>query len=164
MLSRFRAPTLIAALACVPPVLHAQAKPPATSQASVQSAINDGWTRAIDAMKKGDTTTIFGLYANDAIMIDPSMPTVIGKPNIVKIVKDMFASTKILDITRQQTALEVSGVLAVENGTYTQTVQEPGKEPHQVSGRYTMVWKKVGGNWLVLRDVSTPMPPAPTKP
>jgi len=125
---------------------------------AVKRAIDDLWARVIAADKKGDAAAVAAIYAEDATVIDPGSPTVSGKANIEKFYRDGFASTKILDITRTPTSLEVSGNLAVETGTYTQRVQEAGKGPTEVQARYTVVFKNVSGHWRVLRDVATPMP------
>lgn len=92
------------------------------------------------------------------MLLDPSAPTIRGRANIEKFYKSLLATTKLLDVARTQTGWEVSGNLAVENGTYTQRVQEAGKPSSEVTDRYTVVFKNVNGRWLVSRDIATPMP------
>ncbi|HEX4681402.1 MAG TPA: SgcJ/EcaC family oxidoreductase [Gemmatimonadaceae bacterium] len=136
----------------------AQVKQEGTAKASVKAAIDALWDKAILASKKGDAETMATIYTPDVMLIDPTMPTVVGRDNVVKLLRDMFATTKFVDETHQQTALEVSADLAVENGTYTQTTQERGKTPQSVSGRYTLVFRNVNGQWFVIRDITTPNP------
>jgi uncharacterized protein (TIGR02246 family) len=138
---------------------RAQVNQQGTTKASVKAAIDGLWDKAILASKKGDAATMATIYAPDVMLIDPTMATVAGRDNVVKLLADMFATTKFVDETHQQTALEVSGDLAVENGTYTQTTQERGKAPQSVSGRYTLVYRNVNGQWFVIRDIATPNPP-----
>jgi uncharacterized protein (TIGR02246 family) len=133
------------------------------STAAARTAINHAWDEVVAAAKAGDASALAKIYTPDAMMIDPSMPTVTGRANIEKTLKDWLATTKFIGMTRQQTAFETLGDVAIENGTFTQDVQEKGKPPMKVTGRYTLVWKQVDGKWLAHRDVSTPMPPAPAK-
>jgi len=147
--------------------LHAQAKPQGapTSIAAARRAIDALWTKSIAAAKAGDAAALTAMYTADAVLIDPSMPTITGRAKIGKMFRDLFATTKLVDYSHVETAFDVSGGgdLAVENGTYTETVQERGKPPAPASARYTLVFKKVNGQWLIARDVATPMAPAPTK-
>ena len=127
--------------------------------AAVSRAIDEFWGRAADVLKKGDVAGATAMYTDDAMIIEPSSPTAAGKAEIEAYLKQGFASLKVLNLTHTQTALEVFGNLAVENGTFDETFQEPGKPPRTVQSRYTLVFKNVNGKWLALRDVSTPMPP-----
>ncbi len=163
MVARFQALALLAASLLALPIHPAQAQRPGNAKASIQRAMDDGWMQATEAAKKGDASALAALYTDDAMVIDPSMPTVIGKANIENAYKGILASMKLLTMTHEQTSFDMAGDLAVETGTFTQTWQAEGKSPQQVSGRYTIVWKNVAGRWLVLRDVGTPMPPEPAK-
>jgi uncharacterized protein (TIGR02246 family) len=136
----------------------AQVKQQGATKASVKAAIDAVWDKAILASKRGDAAMMATIYTPDVMLIDPTMATVSGRDSVVSLLRGMFATTKFVDETHQQTALEVSGDLAVENGTYTQTMQERGKAPASVSGRYTLVFRNVNGQWLVLRDITTPNP------
>jgi uncharacterized protein (TIGR02246 family) len=131
--------------------------------AAVRAAINRSWDVFTAAAKAGDATAAAKGYTPDAMMIDPGMPTVTGRANIEKGLKEWFGTTKFLGMTREQTALETYGDIAIENGTFSQDLQEKGKAPMKSAGRYTLIWKQVDGKWLVHRDVTTPMPPATMK-
>lgn len=153
---------LLAAVALSSQVSNAQVSQQGKT-AAVSRAVDDVWARAVDGLKKGDVAALTAVYTNDAMIVEPDSPTTTGRAQIAANLKQMFASTKFLGMTHTRTALEVSGNLAVENGTVVQTFQESGKAPQKVERRYTLVFKNVNGKWLVLRDVSTPMPPtAPT--
>jgi uncharacterized protein (TIGR02246 family) len=145
--------------------VHAQARPQGTptSVAAARRAIDALWTKSITAAKSGDAAALTAMYTADAVLIDPSMATITGRASIGKMFRDLFATAKLVDYAHVQTAFDISGDLAVENGTYTETVQERGKSPEKVSARYTLVFKNVGGQWLIARDVATPMPPARAK-
>ena len=87
------------------------------------------------------------------------MGNVSGRANIETMMKEWFATSKFLGLTRQPIAFEQYGDVAIENGTASASMQENGKPVTKSDGRYTIVWKNVNGKWLVHRDVTTPMPP-----
>ena len=139
---------------------HAQVKQQgASGAAAAKAAVEATWTAAITGMKRGDVAGLIGLYTSDAIVIDPAGPTARGRTAIEKYLKDTFAAIKIVDVTHKTDSFESYGDVALETGTYVQTIQEKGKSPTRVEGRYSMVFKNVNGQWLAHRDVSVPMPP-----
>lgn len=152
-----RIQALVVALAAAPCVAHGQVKPQGTA-ATVEHAIDELWSRVIDADKRGDAGALAANYASDAMVVDPSSPTVAGRANIETMYKEVFGKMKLLDVSRTRTSLESSGDLAVETGTATHRVQQGANAPTQFTERYTIVFKNVKGRWLVFRDVTTPMP------
>ena len=149
--------SLFIAVAGLSPRGNAQVAPQRKTS-SVQRAVEDVWARVIAADKRGDAAALAANYTEDALLIDPSAPTIHGRANIEKFYKSLLGTTTILDVTRTQTGLEASGNLVVENGTFTLRVQEAGKPASDVTDRYTVVFKNVNGRWLVSRDIATPMP------
>lgn len=133
-----------------------------TAAATTKAAINKVWDDAVATFKTGDASAIAAMYTPDAVMIDPAMATVTGRANIEKVMKGMFATTKLVGMTHKSDGISVIGDVAIDNGTYEQTLQEKGKAPMTVRARYTLVFTQVEGKWLVHRDVSTPLPPAPS--
>jgi hypothetical protein len=127
------------------PRANAQVAPAGKTQ-SVQRAIDDVWARVIAADKQGDAAALAANYTEDA--------------NIEEFYRSLLATTKLLDVRRTRTSLEVSGNLAVENGTYTHRVQQGTNPPIESTDRYTVVFRNVNGRWLVSRDIATPMPEA----
>jgi uncharacterized protein (TIGR02246 family) len=125
--------------------------------------LDEGWARATEALRHGDVPAMVALFTDDATLIDPSMPTVVGRADLEKTYREILSSTTFLGMTHEQTELTVSGDLAVENGFYTQTTQDRGKAPTSLTARYLMVWKYVDGQWLVLRDATIPLPPDSTQ-
>ncbi|MEP6992308.1 MAG: nuclear transport factor 2 family protein [bacterium] len=165
MSRRSLAIALLAAVAAVGSVAVAQApgavkQQGATAESAARAAINRTWDDVMVAAKAGDAATLGALYTDDAIMIDPSMPTITGRANIEKMIRSWLATARLIDMTRTSSGIDVFGDIAIDNGTITQTVQEKGKAPMKVRSRYTMVFRNVNGRWLTLRDVTTPMPPA----
>ena len=137
----------------------AQVKQQGGNGSSIHTAINKAWDDAAATFKSGNTSAMGALYTDDAMMLQPGMPTVSGRANIEKVLKGFMAGTKFVDMTHKSSGIFVTGDIAIDNGTYTQTLQEKGKPPMTVDARYELVFKNVNGKWLVLRDVTVPMPP-----
>ena len=136
----------------------------ATSTAATRAAVNAQWDKVIADVKAGSGASLVAWYTPDGVVVDPTMANITGKANIAKFVRDFMASTKFLDMTRQETSFEQYGDIAIAMGTYSQTFQENGKAaPTRADGRYTLILKNVDGKWLVHRDISTPMPPPPAR-
>ena len=59
--------------------------------------------------------------------------------------------------------VKVSGNLAVVTGAWRATTQRPeaDSEPHDDAGRYTAIYEKQGGKWLLLSDHVTEKPHTP---
>jgi len=125
----------------------------------VKRALEEGWARATEALKKGDVEGMVALFTDDATYIDSMMPTLVGRANLENAYREIFSSLTFLEMTHEQKELTVSGELAVENGTVTQTTQDSNGDPVSSTSRYLMVWRYEDGKWLVLRDASIPFPP-----
>ncbi len=149
---------LTAALLAAAP-LPAQQVRQQGSTAAARQAIEKVWQSVNEIARRGDAVALAALYTPDALAIDPSMPTVAGRPAIEKLFRDRFATTRFIDMTREQTSFEVYGNIALESGTYSQTWQEKGKSPTVLKARYTAIWKRVEGRWLLHRDLTIPLPP-----
>lgn len=131
-----------------------------TSGAVAKAAITKMWDDLITAGKRGDAAALGAFYTDDAMIIDPSMPTAAGRANIIDLYKSMMAGMKFIDNKITTTSLEVFGDVAVQNGTYTVTLQEKGKAPANTTARFEAVLRNVNGKWLIHRDITIPMPPA----
>lgn len=70
---------------------------------------------------------------------------------------------KMLSMVSDDVKVKVSGNLAVVTGQWKATTQstEPDAEPHEDMGRYTAVYEKQNGKWLVLSDHVTEKPHTP---
>jgi uncharacterized protein (TIGR02246 family) len=128
--------------------------------AAARVAIDRAWNTILELGRKSDAAGMASLYASDAMLIDTGLPTLNGRAAIEKALHDLFATSRFVGMTHEQDALTVDGDIAVETGIISPTWQENGKIPVTTRERYTVVWKRVGGNWLILRDVGTPLPDA----
>lgn len=113
----------------------------------------------MDAFAKGDSVAIANMYADDAKLMFTGMPAVVGKAGIQSVFGGIIKSgvTKIELTTNEVWGTE--DLLAEEGGVkiYVKD-QVVGQE------KFIVLWKKVGGQWKVLRDISNSDMPAPPPP
>lgn len=125
----------------------------------VRDALDQAWRRLRDYTLEGDVAGLSAMYTADAVVLDADAPTASGRAEIELAYRRMLASTLLLGLEREQLTLVRAGDLAVDNGTWTAIVRRQGKAQEQIRGRYMLVWRWAGGEWLVLRDVSLPPQP-----
>lgn len=103
------------------------------------------------------------IYAEDAIMMPPGVPKVMGRENIRAFWATLWPLKPTLAITPEH--FVVSGDWAWGEGTYIWSATTPAgtQDDH---GKYLDVWHRVDGTWLLTRDIwnSDLAPPAPAAP
>ena len=104
-------------------------------------------------------------YTEDAVFYTTIHGSVTGRPTIERLFQQAFAAAT-PHIELRTGAIEISGSLAVDSGTYSQkfTAQNTSFEVH---GSYLMVMRRLGSRWLIIRYMFTedaqPQPtPQPT--
>ncbi|MGB7133909.1 MAG: nuclear transport factor 2 family protein [Acidobacteriaceae bacterium] len=99
------------------------------------------------------------LYSPDATFIDPDGSRAHG----IAPIRQLFeAAAQVYDSTLEfhPQRVETSGVLAVDSGTYTQTMVVRATGEQQVSsGSYVMVYRREDGSWKILEQVWTAAQP-----
>jgi len=147
---------------------NAETEAPAKSTfdlATAKTEIEAANKMTMDAMAKGDSVGIANMYTDDAKLMFTGMPAAVGKAAIQSVFGGIINSgvTKIELTTNKVWGTE--DLLAEEGGVniYVKD-QVVGQE------KFIVLWKKVGGQWKVFRDMSNsnspappPPPPAPTK-
>jgi len=131
---------------------------------AARAAIDRAWDLIAERAKSSDAAGMAALYAPDAMMIDTGIPTLTGRAAIEDALRQLLTTSRFVSMTHQRASLEIDGDIAIENGIIAPTWQEKGKEPVTTTERYTCVWKRINGNWLMLRDVGTPMAAASAAP
>ena len=133
----------IALAACL---LMCAAPAMAQSVAEIQK-LDDAWAAAFN---KGDVAAVAAMYAEDAYVLPDKGEMVHGRTAIEAFLKG--AAQQIGGI-----ALKAGDVLplgpdaAREIGTFT--LKTKSQPPQDVSGKYAVVWRKVGGKWLLAIDI-----------
>ncbi|RZQ61283.1 SgcJ/EcaC family oxidoreductase [Amycolatopsis suaedae] len=145
--------TAVALTAC-----SAAAAPSAPAPASPsEQEIAGLFTTWNTALATGDPQRVADLYAPDAVLL----PTVSNQVRSDRAgIVDYF--TKFLQDKPQGTInQEIVGVLddntAINTGVYTFDLTKNG-QPTQVKARYTYVYERIDGKWLIVNHHSSAMP------
>ncbi len=120
---------------------------PAFAQKAEIEAVNAKWT---EFFNKGDFAGIASLYTEDAIAFPPGSGMVKGRAAIGEMWKGMAEQVSDPKVT----TLDVKqlGPSAVrEIGTFSLKTKEP--TPKEVTGKYVVVWEKVGRDWKIAVDI-----------
>ena len=120
---------------------------PATAQKAEIEATNAKW---IELFNKGDFAGIASFYTADAIALPPGSSMVQGRAAIEAMWKGM--SEQVGD--PKLTILDVKPLgpsAAREIGTFS--LKTKGATPQEVSGKYVVVWEKVGDEWKLATDI-----------
>ena len=120
---------------------------PAFAQKAEIDAVNAKW---VEFFNKGDFTGVASLYTEDATAFPPGSAMVKGRAAIGTMWKNM--AEKVTD--PQLTTLDVKPLgpsAAREIGTFS--LKTKGPAPQEVTGKYVVVWEKVGGDWKLAADI-----------
>ena len=131
---------------CMPPVALATG----TSEDEAAIRANSGsWPVAHNA---GDIDRMVALYADDAVLLPPDAPAVTGRAAIRKYLTEDVASTKAAQIRIKdlKSSVGISGNLGWHVGHFA-VVDAAGKTLG--TGKYSEVWRKTDGKWVMIRDM-----------
>jgi len=120
---------------------------PAVAQQAEIEAVNAKW---IELFNKGDFDGIASFYTDDAIAFPPGSAMVKGRAAIGAMWKSMAEQVS----DPQVTTLDVKALgpsAAREIGTFS--LKTKGPTPQDVTGKYVVVWEKVGGDWKLAADI-----------
>ena len=120
---------------------------PAMAQKAEIDAVNAKW---VDFFNKGDFAGLASLYTEDATAFPPGSGMVKGRAAIGAMWKSMakqIGDPKVttLDVKR------LGNSAAREIGTFN--LKTKGPTPHEVTGKYVVVWEKVGRDWKLAADI-----------
>ena len=140
------------------------AQPASAVSGTDEAAIRAQTTNWGKAYNGGDVKGVVAQYADDAILLPPGAPRVIGKAAILtfftKDIAGSQAAGAVFNIN-PKTDVGVSGDMGWESGTYTATIKGAVVE----SGKFLSVSRKRDGKWHYIRDTwNADAPPAPGAP
>ena len=119
---------------------------PAFAQKAEIDTVNAQW---IEFFNKGDFAGVACLYTADAAAFPPGSAMVQGRAAIGEMWKGMAEQVS----DPKLTTLDVKALgpsAAREIGTFT--LKTKGPTPRDVSGKYVVVWEKVGNDWKLAAD------------
>lgn len=120
---------------------------PALAQKAEIDANNAKW---IELFNKGDFSGIASLYSADAIAFPPGSAMVHGRAAIEAMWKSMAEQVTDPKLTTVDVK-PLGSSAAREIGTFVLTTK--GSPPQEVTGKYVVVWEKVGGDWKLATDI-----------
>ena len=139
MMTRRLAAIAVAALLCVGP---ATAQDKATME-----KLNDAF---VTAFNKGDFATVGSMYTEDAYLLPPGSAMVKGRSKITA----FWTKTGEAIGDAKLTTVDVKPLgndSAREIGTFLLTTK--GQQPQQLTGKYVVVWQKVGSDWKLATSI-----------
>ena len=110
----------------------------------------DHWLQLVKAK---DAASIAGLYTEDGAVMPPNSPIGKGRSAIQQTWAAMM-QTPGFDLTfvPEQIVVSTSGDMALDRGAYRLTVAPDGTKQTD-TGKYVVVWRKVGGEWKAAADI-----------
>lgn len=126
------------------------------------NAAKDAVAKVRSAWKEGsdkkDSAGVAALYADDAVLEGTDIPPAHGKADIQTRLGQMFAASSVGSIDSKHTS--VSGDVAYDYGTFSQTVTPPKGKPTEMSGDYLVTLNKQSdGSWKISHHMSIVQPP-----
>ena len=120
---------------------------PGFAQKAEIDAVNAKW---IDFFNKGDFSGVASLYTEDATAFPPGSAMVKGRAAIAVMWKDMAEQVS----DPKLTTLDVKSLgpsAAREIGTFS--LKSKGPKPQEITGKYLVVWEKIGNEWKLAADI-----------
>jgi uncharacterized protein (TIGR02246 family) len=120
---------------------------PAVAQKAEIEAMNAKW---IELFNKGDFAGVAALYTDDGTALPPGSGMVKGRAAIGAMWKGMAEQVS----DPKLTTLDVKPLgpsAAREIGTFS--LKTKGPTPQEVTGKYVVVWEKVGTDWKLAADI-----------
>jgi uncharacterized protein (TIGR02246 family) len=110
----------------------------------------DRWLQLVTAK---DAAGIAELYAEDGAVMPPNASIGKGRAAVQQTWASMMGTPGFgLTFTPEQILVSTAGDMALDRGTYRLTIAPNG--PTQTdTGKYVVVWRKIGGEWKVAADI-----------
>ncbi len=120
---------------------------PAFAQRAEIEAVNAKW---IDLFNKGDFAGIASLYTDDATAFPPGSAMVKGRAAIEAMWKNIAEQAGEPKLTTLDIK-PLGAAAAREIGTFS--LKTKGANPKEVTGKYVVVWEKIGNDWKLAADI-----------
>jgi uncharacterized protein (TIGR02246 family) len=154
---------LLSVTALLMPACQAREKPAndsaeVNSAAAVDTAGDEQAIRAqvdrwLQLVKAKDAAAIAEMYADDGAVMPPNAPIGKGRAAIQQAWASMMRTPGFdLTFNPEQIVISSSGDMALDRGTYTLTVAPAGTTQTD-TGKYVVVWRKIGGDWKAAADI-----------
>ena len=118
-----------------------------------EQAIRGHVNRWLQLVKAKDAAGIAELYTEDGAVMPPNAPIGKGRTAIQQAWASMLRTPGFdLMIVPEQIIVSSSGDMALDRGTYRLTVAPAGTTQTD-TGKYVVVWRKIGREWKAAADI-----------
>jgi len=118
-----------------------------------EQAIRGHVDRWLQLVKAKDAAGIAALYAEDGAVMPPNAPIGKGRAAIQQTWASMMRTPGFdLTIAPEQIVVSSSGDMALDRGTYSLTIAPDGTTQTD-TGKYVVVWRKIGSEWKAATDI-----------
>lgn len=118
-----------------------------------EEAIRGQVARWLDLIKAKDAAAIAQMYTEDGALLPPNAPISKGRTAIEQTWAAMMSTPGFeLTFAPEQIVLSGSVDMALDRGTFRMVVAPSGKAQVD-TGKYVVVWRKVGGEWKAAADI-----------
>lgn len=118
-----------------------------------EAAIRGQVARWLDLIKAKDAAAIAQMYTEDGALLPPNAPISKGRTAIEQTWAAMMNTPGFeLTFAPEQIVLSGSADMALDRGTFRMVVAPSGKAQVD-TGKYVVVWRKVGGEWKAAADI-----------
>lgn len=120
----------------------------------VAKATND-WVAAYDSRTASRLTA---LYAQDAVLWGTISKAIATNPNAIAAYFKSVGDTPQNRVVMGEQHIRVYGDIGINSGTYTFNNVRPDGSVLPVAARYSMVFRKQGGKWMIVEHHSSRVP------
>jgi len=109
-----------------------------------------GADKYLNAVLAGDAGSVAAMFREDAALMPSGCPLLRGRSAIERYYRDWLSSqAKVTAFTFTHLESPVLGDTAFDVGTYKQTLALGSARTVSVSGKYTVILKRTGGEWMI---------------
>jgi uncharacterized protein (TIGR02246 family) len=118
-----------------------------------EQAIRGQVDRWLELVKAKDAAGIAALYAEDGAVMPPNAPIGKGRAAIQQTWASLMQTPGFaLTFAPEQIVVSASGDMALDRGTYHLAIAPHGTAQSD-TGKYVVVWRKIGGEWKAAADI-----------
>ena len=131
---------------------------------AVKTALMEKNRKFAEAFKSKNIDAAMANYWNspDLVVMTPDEELVRGYDAAKSSFQKMMQGMETRDFQLVDSRIDVFGDIATDWGRFRWTAAMPNGQEMTINGRYTTIWQKKNGDWLITIDHgSVPMPPAP---
>jgi len=147
---------LIAAAALAAGCSQAPAPAPLDTRKAAEAAIAAAGNALAQAAEAKDLDKCMSFYVDDPVLFVPGAPAVVGK-DAVRQAFQGFLGVQSLKLETSGVIIDVAaaGDLAMERGSYSNTITDAKGKTTTETGKLVLVWKKqADGSWKIAADTN----------